>query len=59
MVENDEIAILKIETVQFVASAFRIHDIFVDDESGTLGIGSDALTDLSVENIRVSARALR
>lgn len=48
MVENDEIAVLEVETVELVAGGFRVHHIIVDDEGSALGVGRDALADLSV-----------
>lgn len=45
---TDEITVLKVETVQFVTGLLRIHDIFVDYESGTLGVVGNALTNLAV-----------
>lgn len=48
MIENDEVAILEVEAVQFVAGTFCVHDIFVDDEGGALGVRGNALADLPV-----------
>lgn len=45
---TDEITVLKVETVQFVTGLLRIHDIFVDYESGTLGVVGNALTNLAI-----------
>jgi hypothetical protein len=47
VVENDEVAVLEVEAVQLVAGAFRVHDIFVDDEGGAFGVACDALADLT------------
>lgn len=47
MVEDDEIAVLKVETVELVASLFGIYNILVDDEGGALCVVCDALTDLT------------
>ena len=47
MVEDDEVAVLEVEAVQLVAGALRVHDIFVDDEGGALGVACDALADLA------------
>ena len=48
MVKNDQVAILKVEPVQFIARGLGVHDIFVDDECGALSVGRDALADLPV-----------
>jgi hypothetical protein len=47
VVKNDQVAILKIEPVQFIARGLGVHDIFVDDECGALGVVCDSLTDLA------------
>ena len=47
MVEDDEVAVLEVEAVEFVAGGFGVHDVFVDDEGGTLGIACYALSDLT------------
>lgn len=38
---------MEVKAVQLVAGLFRIHDIFKDDESGSLGVVRDALADLA------------
>lgn len=45
---TNEITVLKVETVQFVTGLLRIHDIFIDYKSGTLGVVGNALTNLAV-----------
>jgi len=47
VVEDYEVARLEVEAVQFVAGGFGVHDIFKDDEGGTLCVARDALADLS------------
>lgn len=47
MPHTDQIAVLEVEAIQLVTRLLGIHDIFVDDECGTLGIVCDALTDLT------------
>ena len=47
MVENDEVAVLEIEAVEFVAGLFGVYNILVDDECGALCVVGDALTDLT------------
>ena len=47
MVEHYEVAALEVEAVEFVAGAFGVHDIFVDDEGGAFGVAGDALADLA------------
>jgi len=44
---TDEVAVLKIEAVQLIAGLLGVHDIFEDDEGGTLGGVGDALADLT------------
>lgn len=44
---TDEIAILEVESVQFVAGLLGVHDIFVDNESGALGSVGNSLADLA------------
>lgn len=59
MVENDKVAILEVEAIQLIAGGFGVHDIFVDDEGGALGIARDALADLpyGAESGALSQRA--
>lgn len=45
---TDEVAILKVKPVQFIASGLCIHNIFVNDKGGTFSVVCDALTDLAV-----------
>jgi hypothetical protein len=47
VVENHEIAVLEVEAVQFVASAFGVENILVNDECSALGVGCNALADLA------------
>lgn len=47
VIEDDQVAILEVEAVQFVTSAFRVHDIFVDDKGGAFRIGGNALANLA------------
>ena len=47
VVEYHEVAVLEVEAVQLIAGAFRVHDIFVDDEGGALGVACNALADLT------------
>lgn len=47
MSHTDEIAVLKVEAVQLVASLLGIQYVFIDDEGGALGVGRDALSDLA------------
>ena len=54
VVEHDEVAVLEIKAVQFVAGGFGVHDIFEDDEGGAFGSAGDALADLSERGIDVS-----
>lgn len=49
VLRTDQVSALEVEAVQLVAGLLRIHDILVDDESGALGVGGNALADLSVE----------
>lgn len=44
---TDEVPILEVEAVQFVAGGLRIHDILVDDKSGPLCVVGDTLSDLA------------
>lgn len=46
---TDEVATLEVEAVQLVARLLRIHDVFIDDEGGALGVAGNALADLTVE----------
>jgi len=48
MGHTDEIAILEVETVQFVAGLFCIHNIFVNNERGAFGVVGYALPYLPV-----------
>jgi len=44
---TDEIAVLKVEPVQFIAGLLRVHDIFVNDKGSAFrGVG-DSLADLA------------
>lgn len=45
---TDKVAILKVEPIQLIARGLRIHNIFVDDKCGALGVVCDALADLAV-----------
>lgn len=51
LLRTNEITVLKVETVQFVTGLLRIHDIFVDDEGGALGVVGNALADLAADGI--------
>ena len=51
MVQHDQVSVLEVEAVQFIAGSLGIHDIFVDDESGALGVSSDALANLAVDGM--------
>lgn len=44
---TNEITVLKVVAVQFVAGLLRIHNIFVDNEGGALGVARNALADLA------------
>ena len=44
---TNEIAILKVEAVELVASLLRVHHIFIDYERSALGVAGNALTDLA------------
>lgn len=44
---TDKVAVLEIIPVQLVARLFCIHHVLIDDESGALGVGRDALSNLS------------
>lgn len=48
---TNEITVLKVETVQFVTGLLRIHDIFIDYKSGTLGVVGNALANLAVGRV--------
>ena len=54
MVRTDQVAILEIESVQFITSLFCIHDIFIYHKSGAFGIARNTLTDLTVMRVTVS-----
>jgi hypothetical protein len=41
---TDKIAILKVETVQLIASLFRIHHVLIYNVCGALGIVRNTLT---------------
>lgn len=47
MVEDDEVAVLEVEAVEFVARALGVHHVFVDHEGRALGVACYALADLS------------
>ena len=47
MVEDDEVAGLEVEAVQAVARALGVINVLVDDVRGALGVGCNALADLS------------
>jgi hypothetical protein len=47
MIENDEVSVLKVETVKLVACLFGVYDIFVDNEGGAFCVVGDALADLT------------
>ena len=47
MVQDDEVAVLEIKPVEFVAGLFGVGDVFVDDEAGAFGRVGGALADLS------------
>lgn len=47
MIEHDEIAGLEVEAIQLVAGLLGIHDVFEDDECGTLSLRGHALADLA------------
>jgi hypothetical protein len=47
VVQNDQVAILKVEPVQFIARGLGVHDIFVDNERSSLGVVCDSLTNLA------------
>jgi hypothetical protein len=47
VVQNDQVPILKVESVQFIARGLGVHDIFIDNERGSLGVVCDSLTDLA------------
>ena len=47
MQQTNEVAILKVETIQLIASRLRIHHVFIYDERGTLGVICDTLTNLT------------
>lgn len=51
VVQDHEVAVLEVEAVQLVAGTLCIHDIFVDDESGSLGICRDSLADLTEKKL--------
>lgn len=51
---TNEIAVLKVETVQFVAGLLRIHDIFVDHKSCTLGVAGNALSNLAAKVLKTA-----
>jgi hypothetical protein len=46
---TDKVTVLEIIPVQLVARLFCIHHVLIDDESGALGIGRNALSNLSAE----------
>lgn len=43
---TNEVTILKVEAVQLVARRLRIHGVFIDDKSCSLGVAGDALANL-------------
>lgn len=47
MIEHDEIAGLEVEAIQLVAGLLGVHDVFEDDECGTLGLWGHALAYLA------------
>jgi hypothetical protein len=46
---TDEVTALEVEAVELVAGLLGVHDIFVDDKGGALGVVGDALSDLAGE----------
>ena len=52
-VHTDKIAILEVESVQFIASLFCVHHIFIDHKSGAFGVARNALADLTVTRITI------
>jgi hypothetical protein len=44
---TNEIPILEVEAIQLIACLLRIHDIFINDEAGALGVVRRALPYLS------------
>lgn len=47
MVEDNEVAVLEIESVELVAGLFGVYHILVDNECGALCVVGDALADLA------------
>ena len=52
---TDEISILEIEAVQFIASQLCIHHVFIDDEGRSLCVVGDSLAHLSVIQVNVTS----
>lgn len=44
---TDEVAILEVKAVQLVTRLFRIHHVFIDNESCALGAAGNSLADLA------------
>lgn len=44
---TDEIAVLKVEPVELVTSLLGVHDIIINNVSGSLGVLGDSLADLA------------
>jgi hypothetical protein len=47
---TNEIAVLEVEAIEFVAGLLCIHYFFIDDERGAFGVTGYTLTDLAVES---------
>jgi len=47
MIENDEVSVLEVETIELVACLLGVYDIFVDNEGGALCVVGDTLADLT------------
>ena len=46
---TDEISILEVEAVEFVASLLGVHHVFINNECGAFGIVGNSLANLTVD----------
>jgi hypothetical protein len=47
MIQDDEIAVLKVEAVKLVTGLLCVYDIFVDNKGGAFCVVGDSLTNLT------------
>jgi hypothetical protein len=47
VIENDEVSVLEIESIELIACLFGVVHVFVDNKCGPLGVVRDTLTYLS------------